>query len=374
MAGLLRRGPPGAGKPADLRARPAPDDGELRPFPELAAAVASNRASFDTYVRARFLALERFNGDSTSRDVHAKWRSALLEAYQRESGRICGSYYCEHLIGATARTSRPRFALVFNSRSWGAEEELLTSCDGLYWEGIDYLAGTDRTTFVERLYAVATDVLALLDGRCAANRAGAAQGSAGEDAMLRSQALEALGRKLQDVRAFYAKAAPKRARLRYLAGVAAGVAVTVALAGLLFLLLWGSHVVSVQDRGEIVAIWIAGAIGAVVSVMQRVSSDSLELHHEAGRSELFLLGAIRPLLGAAVAVALYSLFAGGILDFAMPDGANNELYYFAGVGFLSGFSERFAQDMLVRTSTVFTTTDNAGTAPDSSEDVPRATP
>jgi hypothetical protein len=113
------------------------------------------------------------------------------------------------------------------------------------------------------------------------------------------------------VRDFYAKAAPKRARLRYLAGVASGFAGAIALGAMLLWLLEASHVVSVEDRAEIITIWIAGAIGAVVSVMQRLSSQDLEVHHEAGRSELFLLGAIRPLLGGAVAVALYSLFAGG---------------------------------------------------------------
>ena len=350
------------------RRRPAESDGrnghvppeleadELRCFPELVAAVRGGRASFDTYVRARFLANPRFNSDAPSREVYRRWRTELLDAYQEESGKICGSFYCGNLIGATARTDKPRFALVFNSHSWGKEEELLTSCDGLYWEGIDYVAGTDRVTFVERLYSVATDVMGILDSRCmldgdlAAGRAADADADA-DAASLRTQALEALERKLQDVRAFYKNAAAKRAKLRYLAGVAAGTALAIALSGLLFLVLWVSDVVSSQDRAEIVAIWIAGAIGAVVSVLQRVSSNSLELHHEAGKSELALLGVIRPLLGGALGVALYSLFAGGILDFALPNTEpENQIYFFAGVGFLSGFSERFAQDVLVQTS------------------------
>jgi len=358
MTGLLHRG---AARNGDHRPdRPRPADEELRrSFPELAAAVDSGRASFDTYVRARFLASERFNDDPSSRDVYAKWRLELLHAFEKESGKICGSYYCEHLIGATARTDCPRLALVFNSDSWGKEEELLTSCDGLYWEGIDYLAATDRTTFVERLYAVATDVLARLDTRCRA----AANGAACEDPELRAQALDALENKLDDVRKFYAKAAPKRARLRYLAGVVAGWVAGLAIAVLLLLVLRESELVPSTDRAEIVTIWLAGAVGAVVSVMQRVSSDSLVLHHEAGRAELFLLGAIRPVLGGAIAVALYSLFNGGIVDFAMPDGAKRDLYYFAGIGFLSGFSERFAQDMLVKSSTHFNAVEPAHAEP-----------
>jgi hypothetical protein len=326
------------------------EDDELQPLPELAAALKYGRASFDTYVRSRFLGEERFNSDPASRAVYRKSRSALLDAYQRESGKICGSYYCEHLVGGVARTDRPRLGLVFKSRAWGKEEELLTSCDGLYWEGIDYLAGGDRSTFVERLYAVASDVLASLDSRRGPGGAEAADATGTDgNGGPRSEALAALGRKLDDVRAFYAKAVRKRARLRYLAGVAAGIGATSAFAGILLLILWAAGGVPADERGEIIASWVAGAIGAVVSVMQRVSSDSLELNHEAGRLELWLLGAMRPVVGAVVALALYSLFAGGILDFARPEGASADIYYYAGVGFLSGFSERFAQDMLVRT-------------------------
>lgn len=356
MSVVSKRSAPSEIAPREPARRSAVEE-ELSPYPELAAAIKSNRASFDTYVRSRFLATERFNPDAASREVYGRWRSRVLEAYQLESGKICGSYYCEHIIGAAARTNRPRLALVFNSGTWGPEEQLLTCCDGLYWEGIDYLAGSDRGTFVERLYSVSTDALAMLDARCGVNGSRPAPAAAvpGDGAAsVRAEALDALQRKLDDVRAFYASAAPKRARLRYLGGVVAGFVVTIALAALLLLVLSFSSVSS-ADREEIIAIWIAGAIGAVVSVLQRVSSDNLLVHHEAGRAELVLLGAIRPLLGGAIGVALYALFAGGILDFAMPDNENvREIYFFAGIGFLSGFSERFAQDMLVRSATGFT--------------------
>lgn len=337
-------------------ASPIPhDEDELRPFPELAAALKYGRAGFDTYVRARFLAEERFNPDPKSRAVYRNWRSALLDAYQRGSGEICASYYCEHLIAGAVRTDRSRLGLVFNSRGWGKEEELLTSCDGLYWEGIDHLAGGDRSTFVERLYAVATDVLALLDVRSLSSSTAAAPVADAEgNGEPRSAALAALGRKLDDVRAFYAKAARKEARLRYLAGVAAGIGAILPVGAIFFVVLWLTSVVPVDDRGEIIASWMAGAIGAVVSVMQRLSADTLEVNHEAARLELWLLGAMRPVVGAVVAVALYSLFAGGVLDFALPEGASAEIYYYAGVAFLSGFSERFAQDMLVRTGSRLT--------------------
>lgn len=63
---------------------------EERRFPELAAALASGRASFDTYVRARFLAEERFNpGDPDGRALWTEEAVCLAEHFVRQED---GSY------------------------------------------------------------------------------------------------------------------------------------------------------------------------------------------------------------------------------------------------------------------------------------------
>jgi hypothetical protein len=106
MAGLLRQSPPREG-PAASRARASAGWRGASRVSRARCGDQVNRASFDTYVRARFLANESFNREPTSRAVYRRWRSQVLEAFQCESGRICGSYYCEHLIGAThARIDR----------------------------------------------------------------------------------------------------------------------------------------------------------------------------------------------------------------------------------------------------------------------------
>lgn len=353
------------------------DPAEEQRFPELAAALTSGRASFDTYLRARFLAEERFNPDDhESRALYGRSRAVLFDAYQRDSGRVCSSYYCGHVVAGAARTDHPRMALVFNSGTWGPEEQLLTSCDGLYWEAIDHVRGSERATFVERLYAVTTDVLALLDARCRppdqfapgapavtqqpSPAAEPERQIAGSDAA-RSDALEALRRKLADVKAFYMQAAPKRARLTYLAGVAYGVVGTGCLAGLLFLLLWFTNVFSADVRVQLLCAFAAGGLGAVLSVLQRVNSERLQPNYEAGRRELHILGMVRPLIGALGAVAVYALLVGGILDFALPETAVTEVFYYVGIGFISGFSERFAPDTLLRTASQLGG-DSSGTA------------
>jgi hypothetical protein len=89
----------------------------------------------------------------------------------------------------------------------------------------------------------------------------------------------------------------------------------------------------------------AGALGALVSVLHRMTSGDLKLDFHAGKRMLTLFGAVRPVIGAVFGMALFVLLRGGLLPAigtpAVP------LAFYAAIGFLAGFNERFAQDMLV---------------------------
>ena len=64
-----------------------------------------------------------------------------------------------------------------------------------------------------------------------------------------------------------------------------------------------------------------------------------------------LAGALRPIVGAIFGAVLHVLVTGGLLPLAMPDtaGGQGELnMFFAGLAFLAGFSERWAQDTIVQ--------------------------
>lgn len=89
----------------------------------------------------------------------------------------------------------------------------------------------------------------------------------------------------------------------------------------------------------------AGGLGALVSLLQRMSSGRLTLDVNASRDLLELFGAVRPLIGAVFGLAITALFAGGLIPAVqIPEG--QELAFYAAVGFLAGFNERWAQDML----------------------------
>jgi hypothetical protein len=81
--------------------------------------------------------------------------------------------------------------------------------------------------------------------------------------------------------------------------------------------------------------------------MTRMSRDQLTLNYESGVVTMRLLGVIRPLLGALFGGALYLLLAGGLVTLAQaPKDETKLIYFYTGIAFLAGFSERWAQDVV----------------------------
>src|SRR6266487_3137351 len=124
-----------------------------------------------------------------------------------------------------------------------------------------------------------------------------------------------------------------------------GVLALIVLSGLLSLVLSLRNIAGLAIEPFIFTL-IAGGIGAIVSVMSRMSFGGLVLEYEAGSLLLRLLGGFRPLIGGIFGTAIYVLIQSDLLPIAGPTDPSKQLYFFSGVAFIAGFSERWAQDML----------------------------
>jgi hypothetical protein len=96
-----------------------------------------------------------------------------------------------------------------------------------------------------------------------------------------------------------------------------------------------------------------GAAGALVSVLQRMTTGRLQLDVHASPRMTRYYGALRPVIGGIFGTALFVLLEGGLLP-AIEVAEDSLLPFYAGVGFLAGFNERFAQDMLVGSARTLT--------------------
>jgi hypothetical protein len=111
-------------------------------------------------------------------------------------------------------------------------------------------------------------------------------------------------------------------------------------------LVMGAACILGRVPAEYVVALPAGALGAVVSVLQRMTSGNMELDFHAGSRMLTIYGAMRPVIGAVFGMAVFAAIAGGLLP-SIDVSTDAPLAFYAIVGFVAGFNERFAQDMLV---------------------------
>ncbi|NMO93925.1 hypothetical protein [Actinomycetospora sp. TBRC 11914] len=96
----------------------------------------------------------------------------------------------------------------------------------------------------------------------------------------------------------------------------------------------------------------AGGVGAVISVMVRVTNnENLNIDYERGRIIAFLVGVFRPLIGAVFGGILLIFLKSGLIAITIAPATIQDItLFYVAVGFLAGFSERWAQDTIVNSA------------------------
>jgi hypothetical protein len=158
--------------------------------------------------------------------------------------------------------------------------------------------------------------------------------------------IEVINPRLEKARRRFLQDAQRAAQTTYATGMARGVLVLgvlcLALGGVLAL----AGVRAVYGVG-----FAAGGIGACISVLQRMTSGSLELNFQAAGKMLTLFGALRPLVGGMFGIVTFCILKADLISFLiLPDRIGQQLAFVAAFAFLAGFNERFFQDMLASAS------------------------
>jgi len=264
---------------------------------------------------------------------------SVLTAFEAEHGPIIHAYWCSEVESAVALTERRRWrgllspVFGFHRESdWATKSaprvaSELHHCDELAVRANAVLTGVRKRICLELVVACAAHLLSLVDTP-------AGPGNSAKTAT----AVEHERGELKKVQDYYCDAANGQAQLIYFGGIATVMLVLAALGSVWLSITWATPIAAL----------IGGAIGAVVSVVQRINSGSFELDYDVGGPYIFFLGGLRPLIGGAFAVAISFAFDGGLLH--LPVSANettsNRHLALLVISFLAGFSERFAQDTL----------------------------
>jgi len=211
---------------------------------------------------------------------------------------------------------------------------VLFDCENLSIRISEVLRYTSESVGLKRIMAVASHVLGVIDR---------AQGKVDDEQATEIAAVE--DRELREIRDYYRRAGVRIGLTVYTQGMVIGLLLMTFLVALVVvpLVLWGSVKWDRPLQGVVVSA-AAGAIGAIVSVLQRMASEKSKfaVHYDLGKRTLYMLGSNRPVLGVVFGVFTYFVLASEVLGTKPPVGTN-ELYYYGSLAFVAGFSERFTR-------------------------------
>jgi hypothetical protein len=96
---------------------------------------------------------------------------------------------------------------------------------------------------------------------------------------------------------------------------------------------------------------IGGALGSSVSVIIR--AQNMVYGHRPEPLVLFFTGLLKPIIGIAFAIFIFAALESGLISVGSREQTNRTYLYLA-ISFVAGFSERFVQDILMKTEQAVT--------------------
>jgi hypothetical protein len=306
--------------------------------PELGAAIRSGYPRFAHVALASFLARSKDVPDA-EREVLRSVYPDMYEQFERRNGRILRWYSAKKVFAAAALTEHDDISVSLGrDLPAGAAEhvDLLRRCQEVAYTAWHRLTRFDRRQCQNMIFSVIEEALRQLD-------------SSGR--VRTGQSMRQLVKRLDEAEEFMLRCATRRAQGKYLKGMLGGTLATAALMGVVALLLVKGDDLT-RLAGQLLLVATAGAVGAVVSVLWRMTSGSFRMNlptlsHEMKGTDVRLVAGLRPVIGLVFALATVTLVMGAVIPVDKQTGAE-QTALFAGLGFLAGFSERLAQDMFVR--------------------------
>jgi hypothetical protein len=308
-------------------------------FAELDSAAGADAVSLEHIVEVRRMSLPAWNPDPSSRAGYVSRLPKLWTAFRNQHGPVIDAYFAKSIPAAAVLSEHHGLHIRHPDPLPPQLEEGLWSAVALGRQALLTLKKpTDCLPVWMSVHSIVVRLLSALDAQAVL--------PAGDP-----QAGDRLGGIVRGCRNEIAKArslldqiALREARKEYLAGMALGILVLLPFASGLGSLVGKARMPELDVR-LLLGILMAGGIGALVSVMARMTSGNLTLDIHAGRTLTVLSGTFRPLLGALFGLGLFVLIEGGLLP--LKGGSQTPpLYFYTALSLVAGFSERWAQDML----------------------------
>lgn len=322
------------------------------------ARAADETVTFPELVWAHYQRQEKevFPGERSG-DWHEEY-ARRLKLFCAQHGEIVEAYWCRYEasgVALTEKKQRRRPSTLFCRRDavmtlhtatdWRTADAPAIAATLHRWQTAaiktrEILRDTSERVALNRIFGASTRLLAFVDQK---------RGEAKIDDADIAAVVREHNRELAQVNDYYRRAGANAARLVYFRGM-----------------MWGTVVLALLVAGGVLGAWALGwldpaheptytlfvvvamgAAGAILSVMTRMAREGFSLDFEVGRKSIRYLGGIRPWIGALSGLAVYMAMKSNLIEFVQATGPKG-IYFYATLGFVSGFSERRAKVLLNR--------------------------
>jgi hypothetical protein len=269
------------------------------------------------------------------------------EHFEEQNGTIVNQYWCSGEASGIALTIKRRPLLLADSvrlhwaTDWSTKEKpkltkLLYDSESLAVRVQEVLRDTSRRVAMQSLFNVISFLLGFAETERAANDRAVAD----VDRSVRER--------LAKIEDYYRKAAIRSGQITYVGGMLFGMVPMLPL-GIVAAIAIGEADGHRSALGIGILCFCVGAVGALMSVMSRLSSGTVRVDWEFGKDTLRTLGSLRPFVGATFGLMTYLALKSGVIGLHLAGGGDDS-YYYVVFAFAAGFSERLAQDMLLGTT------------------------
>jgi hypothetical protein len=274
--------------------------------------------------------------------------------FEAKHGAIVSQYWCTTEASGIALTIKRRPLLLADTvklhwaTDWSTKDKpklmrLLYECETLAVRVQEVLRDTSRRLAIQSLFNVISFLLAF------------AETEHSNDDRAVAEVTRSTRAGLKEIDTYYRNAASRSGQIVYVGGMLLGMVppLLLSIAGWIVIGL-GHHAPPGHPHQTSTASAIgigllcfsAGAVGALMSVMSRLSSGKVKVDWEFGKDTLRTLGSLRPFVGAVFGLMTYVALKSGVIGIDLSNKAGSS-YYFVVFSFAAGFSERLAQDMLL---------------------------
>jgi hypothetical protein len=279
----------------------------------------------------------------------------IRQQFTAHYGKLKREFYAEHLIAAVILTDQGYLGVMGDLflESHTMLKEILIECSLKARKAYRLLKDTDPESLSatnEDYYAAASSVLAYLD------RIRAGEGRDDLNITDEADVIKMISDIVDAANDTLDKSLSRMAKTQYFIGMVTGAKIWLGTTSMMILLIVSTYYIWEFPNSEKKMFWnllllavsfFSGGMGALVSVMSRMGLRRIELDTESGHILLKRLGVFRVLMGAILGMGLYSLVRGQIIPLNLNvSNLHDQLYAYAGIAFLGGFAERWAQDML----------------------------